>query len=249
MVVRWLTAFLDRPSPSFDSALRFWSAVTRSTLSPPRGETSGFATLIPPDGDPYLRVQRVTAGQGGSHLDVHVDDTVAFARQAVATGAEEQHGDDVLVLRSPAGLSWCAVAHHGERVRPRPQQVGDPDCLHLVDQVCIDIPASRFDEECAFWARVTAWELRQSSLRREFRFLVRPEGCPIRLLLQRCDDERPARAHLDFASTDVSRVVAHHQHLGARIAEVFAHWTVMTDPSGFFYCVTARDPTTGTVPG
>jgi hypothetical protein len=155
----------------------------------------------------------------------------------------------VVMLRSPAGLSWCVVSHHGEGDRPAPQQVGDTGCLHLVDQVCIDIPPSRFDEECAFWSRVTTWELRQSSLRHEFRFLVRPEGCPIRLLLQRCDEERPARAHLDIASTDVGNVVAHHQRLGASVAEMFDHWTVMTDPSGIPYCVTARDPTTGTVPG
>jgi predicted enzyme related to lactoylglutathione lyase len=249
MVVRWLTAFIDRPSASFDSAARFWSAVTGSTLSPPRGEAGEFASLIPPDGDPYVRVQRVTEGQGTSHLDVHVDDIKAFARRAVAAGADEQDGYDVVVLRSPAGLPWCVVGHHGERVRPAPQQVGDTGCLHLVDQLCIDIPASRFDEECAFWSKVTTWELRQSSLRREFRFLVRPEGCPIRLLLQRCDDERPARAHLDFASTDAGLVVAHHQRLGATVAEVFDHWTVMTDPSGIPYCVTDRDPTTGTMTG
>lgn len=249
MVVRWLTAFIDRPTASFDAAARFWSTVTGSTLSPRRGKTGEFATLIPPDGDPYLRVQRVTEGHGGSHVDVHVDDIMAFARRAIAAGAEEQHGSDVVMLRSPAGLSWCVVGHHGEEDRPAPQQVGDTGCLHLVDQVCIDIPAYRFDEECAFWSQVTAWELRQSSLRREFRFLVRPEGCPIRLLLQRCDDARPARAHLDFASTNVGNVVARHQRLGATVAEMFDHWTVMTDPSGIPYCVTARDPTTGTLRG
>ena len=59
----------------------------------------------------------------------------------------------------------------------------------LVDQVCIDIPPARYDEECAFWAEATGWELRAGS-RPEFRFLVRPEAMPLRILLQRLD--RPA---------------------------------------------------------
>jgi hypothetical protein len=246
MIVRWLTGFIDRPSASFDSAVAFWSAVTGSSLSPPRGEADQFATLIPPDGDPYLRVQRLGDGHGGSHLDVHVDDIMGFARRALAVGAVEQRGyADVVVLRSPAGLPWCVVGHHGARVRPAPQAAGDTGRLHLVDQVCIDIPVSRFDEECAFWSHVTGWKQGQSSLRSEFRFLVRPEGCPLRLLLQRCDDDGPARAHLDFASSDVGHVVAHHVRLGGTVAAVFEHWTVMTDPAGIRYCVTARDPATG----
>lgn len=132
MVVRWLTAFIDRPSASFDSAARFWSAVTGSTLSPPRGEAGEFASLIPRDGDPYVRVQRVTEGQGTSHLDVHVDDIKAFAPRAVAAGADEQGGYDVVVLRSPAGLPWCVVGHHGERVRPAPSRIPFRRRVHVL---------------------------------------------------------------------------------------------------------------------
>jgi predicted enzyme related to lactoylglutathione lyase len=249
MSVRWLTAFFDRPAASFETAVRFWSAVTASALSPPRGEQGEFATLVPPDGDPYLRVQRVRAGPGGSHLDVHVDDIAAFARRAVATGARELYGyDDVVVLRSPAGLPWCVVGGHGEQRRPAPQPAGATGAMHLVDQLCIDIPARRFDEECAFWAELTGWEQQQSTLRAEFRYLTRPQGCPLRLLLQRRDDDTgEARAHVDLASSDVQHVVDHHVRLGADVVAVFEHGTVMADPSGVHYCVTARDPVTGTI--
>lgn len=248
VTIRWLTGFIDRPATSFDSAVRFWSAVTGSSLSPTRGDSAEFATLIPPDGDAYLRVQRVGDGPGGSHLDLHVGDVEGFARQAVAAGADEHHRyDDVVVLRSPAGVPWCVVGHHGEAVRPAPRAVEDTGRFHLVDQLCVDIPAARFDEECAFWSGVTGWGQRQSSLRPEFRYLVRPDGCPLRLLLQRCDGDGPARAHLDVASDDVDGVVAHHVRLGGAVAAVFEHWTVMADPSGLPYCVTGRDPGTGLI--
>lgn len=246
MTVRWLTAFIDRPATSHEAAVRFWSALTGSSLSPPRGERGEFATLVPPEGDAYLRVQRVAEGPGGSHLDVHVDDIAAFADLALGAGAQRlQTYDDVVVLRSPAGLPWCVVEHHGEQRRPAPLPAGDSGARHLVDQLCIDIPASGFDEECAFWSRVTGWPLRPSP-HPEFRSLARPAGCPLRLLLQRLDEPRgAARAHLDLASSDVDAVVAHHRSLGATVAGVHEGWTVLTDPSGVRYCVTARDPAPG----
>jgi hypothetical protein len=247
-MVRWLTAFIDRTASSFGAAARFWCAVTHSSLSPPRGVTREFATLLPPDGDPYLRVQRVAEGSGGTHLDLHVDDIASFARRAEASGAVRQvDHDDVVVLRSPAGLPWCVVGHDGESVRPTPRPAGTDGHRHLVDQVCIDIPRARYDEECAFWSDLTGWEIRDSSLRSEFRYLVRPEGMPLRLLLQRREDEGPARAHLDLSSDDVGAVVAHHEMLGAVIVDEFPLWTVMEDPAGLPYCITARDPDTGMI--
>jgi hypothetical protein len=33
--------------------------------------------------------------------------------------------------------------------------------------------------------------------------------------------------------------------LGARPTTIFEHWTVLQDPAGFPFCVTARDPHTG----
>lgn len=240
---RWLTAFLDRPADSFETAVQFWTTVTGSSLSAARGVHDEFATLLPPDGDAYLRVQRLQDGPPGSHLDVHVNDLGAFAAAAVEAGAsEDARHDDVVVLRSPAGLPWCVVEHHGERTRPAAQRTADAGAVHLVDQLCIDIPPSRYDQECAFWSRVTGWQLRRSSTASEFSHLVRPGWCPLRLLLQRRFDEGPARAHLDLASSDVALAANHHVRLGASVEAVYENWTVLKDPSGAAYCITARDP-------
>ena len=67
MTVRWLTTFLDRPAQSFGDAVAFWTTVTGSTLSPTGASADEFATLVPADGDAYLRMQRVLDGSGGCH--------------------------------------------------------------------------------------------------------------------------------------------------------------------------------------
>ena len=51
ITIGWLTAFVDRPAPTFEAATAFWLAVTESTLSPRRGATGQFATLVPGSGD------------------------------------------------------------------------------------------------------------------------------------------------------------------------------------------------------
>jgi hypothetical protein len=246
--IRWLTAFIDRPAASFESSVRFWTATTASALSPARGDRAQFATLLPPDGDAYLRVQRVASG-GGSHLDVHVDDIDAFTRRAVELGASNDGpSEGVNVLRSPAGLSWCVVGHDGASVRPDPLLLRS-GAASLVDQLCIDIPAGCFAAECAFWSGLTGWELRTSSVRPEFTFLLRPAWSPLRLLLQRRDDvDGTAEAHLDIATDDVVGLVAHHATLGAEVVRAFDHWTTMRDPAGLPYCITRRDPRTGLLP-
>ena len=90
--VRWLTVFLDFPAASFGAGVAFWREVTGSGLSPRRGAAGEFATLLPADGDAYLRVQRVAGGSGGHHLDLHVDPALASVEQAaeraVALGAK-----------------------------------------------------------------------------------------------------------------------------------------------------------------
>lgn len=98
--VRWTTGFLDGPDRRAEP---FWQAVTGSTLSG-RRDGSRFATLLPPAGDPYLRVQ-LTGPPPGCHLDLHVDDVPAGTHGAVALGAAvvADHGS-LVVLRSPAGL-------------------------------------------------------------------------------------------------------------------------------------------------
>ncbi len=123
MPIRWLSAFIDRPADRFEESAAFWCAATASRLSSRRGERGQFATLLPPDGDAYLRVQQLGA-QPRTHLDLHVVDVAAFADFAETLGAQRQVAgganptDELVVMRSPGGLPWCVVGWHGEQVRP-----------------------------------------------------------------------------------------------------------------------------------
>lgn len=84
--IRWLTAFLDTPrqAPGAEQVAPFWQQVTGTRLSSRRGRHREFATLLPTDGDPFLRIQDLDAGVPGCHLDVHVDDVRAAADHAVS---------------------------------------------------------------------------------------------------------------------------------------------------------------------
>jgi hypothetical protein len=148
-------------------------------------------------------------------------------------------------MLSPTGFACRAVSHRGESVRPQPVTL-PTGRLYLVDQLTIDIPRDGFEEECSYWAAITGWALRRSTVRQEFRYLERPHGSPLRVLLQQRDDnEGRARGHLDLAADDVARVVDLHQTLGAALHARYEHWTTMVDPAGFPYCITTRDPRTG----
>jgi hypothetical protein len=59
-----MTIFLDFPGDAFEAGTEFWRSAAGCGLSPFRGETGEFATLLPPDGDAYLRVQRIVDGPG-----------------------------------------------------------------------------------------------------------------------------------------------------------------------------------------
>ena len=243
-----MTAFLDRPTASFDTSVAFWQAVTASGLSAPRGEQGEFATLLPAHGDAYLRVQRVLEGAGGSHLDVHVDDVAATAARFAALGAHVQHDGGYVTMVSPAGIVFCVVPHHGQAVRPAP--VTDGAARSLVDQLSLDVPDVHFDAEAGFWVAATGWERHHGAMA-EFVVLARPAGQPLRLLLQRlgADDRGGGRAHLDLAcGADVEVVAARHVALGATIVRTTPYWTTLADPAGLPYCLTRRDADTGTLP-
>jgi hypothetical protein len=229
MRVRWVTGFLDTPSRVAEP---FWQAVTGSELSPRRGPGGAFATLVPAGGDAYLRVQVVGDGPARAHLDLHVEDVAAQAARAVALGAAVVLDDgDLVVLRSPAGLLFCLVVWGGEAVRPAGGR-------SLVDQLCLDVPVAGFDAEADFWAALTGWPRRPGSLP-EFDFLVRPDGMPLRLLLQRVGGT-VAGMHVDLACTDRPAEVVWHQELGAEVVAVHERWTTLRDPAGRAYCITDR---------
>ena len=111
----WVSAFLDLAAGDFDPGVRFWRAVTGFGLSPPRGPAGEFATLVPPDGDDYLRVQRLGTGPSRIHLDLHVADPRAAADAAVRLGAHRGPRRGYVALTSPGGFTFCFVAPPGRR--------------------------------------------------------------------------------------------------------------------------------------
>lgn len=161
-MIRWTTAFVDLPASRFDAGVAFWQAVTGASLSPMRGQAGEFATLLPDEGDAFLRVQRVPDGRAGVHIDLHADDVEGLARRAVDLGAQVLHRAGHVVMASPAGCTFCAVPHRGESQRPVPRRSPGGTCL--VDQVSIDVPAGAYDAECAFWSALTGWEPHRGAL-------------------------------------------------------------------------------------
>jgi hypothetical protein len=247
MRVRWVWAFLDLPEEGFDARVEFWRQVTRTTLSPWRGGQGEFATLLPAQGDSWLKVQRV-GGSGGVHVDLDVEVPLGQARDhAVGLGAQVvRELDDVVVCRSPGGLAFCltrwAPGHSGRRQ----VRAGEDS---LLDQVCLDIPPSRYAAEVAFWSGLTGWAV-QGSAGSEFERLEWPRGLPLRFLLQELGtDDGPVRAHLDLACRDRQAEAARHVSLGATVLGPGRGWVVMRDPGGMTYCCTGRDPLTGGAKG
>lgn len=248
MSLRWLTIFLDFPAGSFDTGTAFWQAVTGSGRSLARGADGEFATLLPPAGDAYLRVQRIRDGAGGCHLDLHFDTVVesldAAAERAEAAGARVRHREDGLVTAdSPGGFTFCLVRWHGEGTVPPPLPAADGAGVSRADTLCLDVPPEEFEREVAFWASLTGQDSHPAPVP-GYAYLTRAAGWPIRLLLQRRDAAAPGdrtRAHVDFGCTDAG-ARARHVALGARVTDAQQHWTVLTDPAGRVYCLVNRDP-------
>ena len=244
----WITAFLDISEPHWDVAVDFWAAATGSVLSPVRGEHREFATLVPADGDAFLRVQRLGSGPARLHLDLHVSDRRAAADAAIALGASEVADVGHVELRSPGGMPFCFV-HAGESRRPRPVRwiapEGGSEHASLVDQVALDIPVEHWVRELGFWSELTGWAVRPSAS--EFAPLERPVGQPLRLLGHRLEEQAgPVRAHLDLATSDRAAETARYVALGAVVERQRRQWTVLQAPDGRRYCLTDRHPETGT---
>lgn len=249
MSVRWVWAFLDLPEQGFEEAVEFWRAVTRTSVSPRRGDHDQFATLVPEHGDAWVKVQRV-GGTGGIHLDLDVDVPLAEARDvAVSLGAvvlDEVLDDagllEVVVCRSPGGFVFCLTSWSPQEPARGQVRVEQPS---LLDQVCLDIPTDRYAVEVAFWSELTGWGV-QDVDSPEFERLAWPRGLPLRFLLQRLDEPAgPVRGHVDLACADVRAECDRHLMLGAQEVGPGRGWVVMRDPNGHEYCCTGRDPLTG----
>ena len=240
--VRWTWLFLDTPRADVDRSWGFWSQVTGWRRSPTRGEREEFATLLPPLGDPWLKVQAVEKGPGGIHLDLDVDDVLTAAVEAERLGATRVGGiggigDDVVTLRSRGGLTFCLTSWNGNAVQVR------QGAVELVDQACLDCPADVHDTEVAFWAALTGWQWADVD-EPELSRLRRPADIPFRLLFQRLGEPTGAvRAHVDVACSDRESSTTRHLAAGAQVLRVRQGWTVMTDPVGRVYCLTDRSPT------
>ncbi|WP_371525849.1 VOC family protein [Streptomyces sp. NBC_01283] len=244
--IQWVYAFVDRPKDWFAQAHAFWAAVTGTRLSAFRGEDEQFVTLLPDGADAILKAQAV-GGPGGAHLDFAVDDVVAKAGEARALGATPVFAEEGLeVLRSPGGQLFCVVKWQGERVRPVPLAQADGTTSRL-DQVCLDVPPAVFEAEKAFWPAFTGWSDRPGS-RPEFHLVEPDPRLPMRILLQRLDDDGSAGAHLDFSCSDLDADRVRHERLGAETVWRGPHWIVMRDPAGGTYCLTIRNPETGGLP-
>lgn len=232
----WLQLFIDVPASGWDAAVPFWAAALGCTVSPARGETGQFVTLVPPSGDAWVKLQRVDA-EGGVHLDLDGLTRPEAVRAVLAAGASPAwRYHDVEVLRSPGGLLFCCTLGRPGRL----YRGGDT----VADQVAIDIPALWWDAEVAFWTQVLGREPVQGR-RPEFVFLPDPDA-GARVLLQKLGEASgPVRAHPDLAVRDRAAVTQRHVGLGAEVVDVRERWTVLRAPGGQVYCLTDRDPATG----
>lgn len=241
MTPDWITAFLDLSPERFHDGAEFWAAVTGYHASEPRGDDGQFVTLLPPTGDPHLRLQRLASGRGRIHLDLHVAAPRSAADAAVSAGAREIADLGHVVLASPGGFPFCFV-HSGDG-EPAPSVEWPGGHRSQVDQVCLDVPGELYDRELAFWQQVTGRERGASPGFPEFRRLLRPTDQPLQLLVQRLGEPLgEVRAHLDLATDDRAAEAIRHLALGASRISDHADWTVMTDPTGAAYCLTDRRP-------
>jgi len=245
-MIRWVHAFIDRPSQRFEAAALFWSTVLKWTVSPRRGERDEFATLLPPEGDAYVKLQAV-GDAGGMHLDLASADVRALADRARYLGANRvsDYGG-YAVLASPAGQLFCAVPWHGESRRPEPTR-SVLGATSRLDQAVIDVTADQLAAEVTFWGELTGWPT-HSGRSPEFTVVQQPDELPVRLLIQVVGEKEASSGHLDLACSDRTLVRAWHEQNGASVVDERPLWTVMRDPAGGVYCLTSRDPRTGRLP-
>ncbi len=230
----WLTVFLDFPAAEFDAGTRFWAGATGYEMSATRGAQHEFATLLPPTGDPYLKVQQLADGPTRLHLDLHVGDLFAAAEAAEATGAElvqESHGH--LVLRSPAGFTFCLVSH-AAAVVPGPR-VWPSGHRSRVSRFCLDVPRTQYDAERTFFSRLLGGTWREVS---EPETALRPaSGWALDVRLQPAEITREVTSHLHIVTDNLEAEVARLSGLGARERAMRTGKAIVEAPGGTALCV------------
>ncbi len=241
--IKWLNAVIDIPADRFDEVGEFWVQLTNSTRGEVHPDHDEFVHLLPESGDMHLELQRINSGPPGVHLDLVVarNDIDALTDKAVRLGARLVSKPGHAVLTTPGGVTFCIVPGSTESERA---PVIDADYPHAVDQICLDIPHEHFEADVEFWTALTGWEANEPMFP-QFRSFAQPEHLPLRILLQQLgqDDQGGPRAHLDISSgSHIADIVPAHQAAGAEVVEEHKYWSILNDPSGQHYCLTARPP-------
>ncbi len=237
----WLTVFLDFPAAEFDAGVGFWRAGTGYGLSPSRGDAGEFATLVPPAGDHYLKVQRLGDGPTRLHLDVHVRDPWASAEAAEAAGAElvEESRHGYVVLRSPAGFTFCLVTHPGVVVPP-PLTWPAWEHRSRVSRFCLDVPRKRYAGEVAFFQRLLGGEWQHVG---DPETALRPAGdWALDVRLQPAEVSAETTSHLHIATDDLEAEVERLSELGAKPRALRTGKAILEAPGGTALCVVEVEP-------
>jgi hypothetical protein len=235
-------AFVDVPAEQAGTARAFWSAVTGWPVADPWPGHPEFVSLAPPTDAPYVHVQTI-GGPPRVHLDLLGDldgDTARLERLGAARGPR---GDGWQVMSSPSGLPFCVCTEAWPHRRPAATAWPGGHRSRLV-QLCVDVPAQRYDAELAFWRAATGWADEPVDAP-EFSRLVHRARSPVQLLVQRLGDDdgvTRARAHLDLGTDDLAAEVARVRELGARVLWPGHGFVALQDPAGLPFCVTANGP-------
>jgi Glyoxalase-like domain len=239
----WMHVFVDVPTDRGEVTRDFWARALAWERGRPWEANPEFTSLLPPEGDSYVHVQEVD-DEARVHLDVVVDDLDEARDRAVGlgagTGTRTQRWQ---VMRSPGGLPFCLCREPSAGVRPPGTRHGDGHKSRLA-QLCIDAPDAVFDDELAFWQRLTGWSVDKGG-RPEFTGLVGPASAPMKLLMQRLgadDAGTTTRAHIDLGSDDIDAEADRLVGLGARYVDRYPGWALLVDPAGLPFCVTGNSP-------
>lgn len=237
----WVHAVLDVPAQQHAPAADFWGRALGWPTGPPWTGHPELCSFEPPQGHPYVHLQRVE-GPPRVHLDLESGDPGETVTRAVELGAELVGEHDLWrTLLSPGGLPFCVLAAD-DREPPPPSSWPDGHRSRLV-QICVDSPAAAHDREVAFWRALLPGPWAGSDSPEFAGKWHDDDGSPIQLLFQELDEPTgPVRAHLDLGTDDLPAEVRRLVDLGATDVEPGRGWHVLRDPAGLLFCATENSP-------
>lgn len=224
--------------PLSEAGAAFWASALGGTWRAAGPEPDQPASLVPPDGDPY--VHRAQPGEVAPALVLEVDDLAATTHRVEAQGGTADAGGCDR-WRSPGGLAF-GLRTSQEHRRARAARWPDGTASRLV-QLCLDCPADLAEREARFWAAVTGWAWQEGGSPEFVGHLV-PGAGSLQLLVQRRASATPREVtvHLDLGASDreaeATRLVA----LGPTRGATGGGWIVLEDPDGRRFCATEQPP-------